>query len=128
MIRLQLIGNLGQDAVEKNVNGTTVLSFGVAHTKRFTNKQGVQQERTIWADCSYWDPNKIASYLTKGRQVFVEGYPTLEVYQRNTGETAAALRLRVTHLQLLASRRPESGMDEELPEEEMEEGEGGLPF
>ena len=35
MIKLQVIGNLGKDAVVNNVNGKSVINFNVAHTERF---------------------------------------------------------------------------------------------
>ena len=46
MIKLQVIGNLGRDCVTNNVNGRTVMNFTVAHTERYRDAQGAQQERT----------------------------------------------------------------------------------
>jgi single-strand DNA-binding protein len=105
MIRLQLIGHLGHDAVQRYVNGKTVLSFRVAHTERYTNKEGILQEKTIWVDCSYWEREKVGPYLTKGTRVYVDGNPSAEVYVNNQGEQASSLRLRVNTLQLLSSPR-----------------------
>ena len=76
MIKLQVIGNLGKDCVVNTVNGKNVINFTVAHTEKYKDSQGNQQEKTTWVDCAYWtDRTAIAQYLTKGKQVFVEGQP-----------------------------------------------------
>jgi single-strand DNA-binding protein len=105
MIRLQLIGHLGHDAVQRYVNGKTVLSFRVAHTERYTNREGILQEKTIWADCSYWEHEKVGPYLTTGTRVYVDGSPSAEVYVNAQGEQVCTIRLRVLTLQLLSTRR-----------------------
>ena len=76
MIKLQVIGNLGKDAVVNSVNGKNVINFNMAHTERYKDAQGNQKDRTIWVECAYWtDRTAIAPYLKKGTQVFVEGNP-----------------------------------------------------
>ncbi|PSL31820.1 single-stranded DNA-binding protein [Chitinophaga ginsengisoli] len=117
MIRLQLIGHLGQDAVQRHVNGKSVLSFRMAHSERYTNKDGVLQEKTIWVDCSLWDREKVGPYLTRGTQVFVDGTPSVEVYVNNQGEQVASLRLRISALKLL--NRPRGSGGKELEGEEV---------
>ena len=108
MIKLQVIGHLGRNAVQREANGKSVLGFSVAHTEKFKNQQGVQQERTTWVDCSLWERDNLAPYLTQGTQVFVEGTPALDTYVSNTtNEKIPVLRLRVTNIQLLGSRREE---------------------
>jgi single-strand DNA-binding protein len=105
MIKLQMIGYLGKDAVESSYNGKSVLSFRVAQTERFKNQQGVPQERTTWVDCVMWERANLAPYLTQGTQVYLEGKPYAEAYNSNAGEAVGVMRLRVQHLQLLAGGR-----------------------
>ncbi|SFD05144.1 single-strand DNA-binding protein [Chitinophaga sp. CF118] len=105
MIKLQFIGNLGHDAIRREVNGASVLNFSAAHTYRFKDQHGVQQERTTWVDCAYWERTNVGPHLTTGTQVYLEGIPSLEAYVTNSGEPAAGLKLRVTNLQLLGRRR-----------------------
>jgi len=130
MIRLQLIGHLGQDAVQRHVNGKPVLSFRMAHSERYTNKDGVLQEKTIWVDCSLWEREKVGPYLTKGTQVFVDGTPSVEMYVNNQGEQVASLRLRVSSLKLL--NRPRGSNGKELEGEDVATDEADvaddLPF
>ena len=40
MIKLQVIGNLGADCIQKEVNGKTVINFNVAHSEKYKDAQG----------------------------------------------------------------------------------------
>ena len=102
MIKLQIVGNLGADCIQKEVNGKTVINFNVAHTEKFKDAQGNLKEKTIWANCAYWtDRTAVAQYLKKGKQVYVDGSPEVEMYTNKDGQPAATLRVRVRDLQLL---------------------------
>lgn len=104
MIKLQIVGNLGADCIQKEVNGKNVINFNVAHTEKFKDAQGNLKEKTIWANCAYWtDRTAVAQYLKKGKQVFVDGSPEVEIYTNKDGQPAATLRVRVRDLQLLGS-------------------------
>jgi single-strand DNA-binding protein len=105
MIKMQVIGNLGKDCTVNTVNGKNVINFTVAHTEKYKDSQGNQQEKTIWVDCAYWtDRTAVAQYLTKGKQVYVEGQPEARSFQRNDGTPGASLSLRVREVQLLGGR------------------------
>ena len=102
MIKLQIVGNLGADCIQKEVNGKNVINFNVAHTEKFKDALGNLKEKTIWANCAYWtDRTAVAQYLKKGKQVFVDGTPEVEIYTNKDGQPAATLRVRVRDLQLL---------------------------
>jgi single-strand DNA-binding protein len=110
MIKMQIIGNLGKDCVVNTVNGKNVINFTVAHTEKYKDSQGVNQEKTTWADCAYWtDRTAIAQYLTKGKQVYVEGQPEARSFQRNDGTPGASLSLRVREVQLLGGKSDSVG-------------------
>lgn len=105
MIKMQIIGNLGKDCVVNTVNGKNVINFTVAHTEKYKDSQGVSQEKTTWVDCAYWtDKTAVAQYLTKGKQVYVEGQPEARSFQRNDGTPGSSLSLRVREMQLLGGR------------------------
>ena len=105
MIKMQVIGNLGKDCVVNTVNGKNVINFTVAHTEKYRDSQGNNQEKTTWVDCTYWtDRTAIAPYLQKGTQVFVEGAPEVRSYTRNDGTAGASLSLRVREVQLLGRK------------------------
>ncbi|ACU63950.1 single-stranded DNA-binding protein [Chitinophaga pinensis] len=130
MIKLQLIGHLGHDAVQRNVNGHTVLGFRVAHTERFKARDGELQERTTWVDCSLWNKEKVGPYLKTGTRVFVEGNPSADNYVNGQGENVSVLRLKVLQLQLLTSRRDGGKRENEVEEIVMvnEDPADDLPF
>ncbi len=105
MIKMQVIGNLGKDCVVNTVNGKNVINFTVAHTEKYKDSQGVNQEKTTWVDCAYWtDRTAISPYLTKGKQVFVEGTPEVRSFTRQDGTGGASLSLRVREVQLLGGK------------------------
>ena len=102
MIKLQIIGNLGADCIQKEINGKTVINFNVAHSEKFKDAQGNPKEKTTWVNCAYWtDRTAVAQYLTKGRTVFAEGAPEAEAYTNKDGQPASTLRMRVQTVQLL---------------------------
>lgn len=71
-----LVGNLGQDPEMKyTAGGTALCTFSVATSENFNDREGNPQERTEWHRIVVW--GKLAEicgqYLSKGRQVYVEG-------------------------------------------------------
>lgn len=105
MLKMQIIGNLGKDCIVNNVNGRNVMNFTVAHTEKFKDSQGNNQERTTWVDCAWWtDRTAISQYLSKGTKVWVEGTPEVRSFTRNDGSAGAVLAMRVRELQLIGSR------------------------
>jgi single-strand DNA-binding protein len=102
MIKLQVIGNLGADCIQKEINGKTVINFNVAHSEKYKDAQGNLKERTTWVNCAYWtDKTAIAQYLTRGKTVYAEGSPEADPYTNKEGQPAATLRMRVQSIQLL---------------------------
>jgi single-strand DNA-binding protein len=110
MIKMQVIGNLGKDCVVNTVNGKNVINFTVAHTEKYRDSQGNNQEKTTWVDCAYWtDKTAVAPYLQKGQQVFVEGQPEVRSFTRNDGTAGASLSMRVKEVQLLGRKGDNTG-------------------
>jgi single-strand DNA-binding protein len=71
-----LVGNLGAPPeMRYTQGGQAVANFRIATNEKWTDKAGQSQERTEWHRIVVW--GKIAElcnqYLTKGRQVYVEG-------------------------------------------------------
>ena len=110
MMRISLIGRLGQDATVNNVNGKTVINFSMAYSEKFKNQQNEDVERTTWVSCAYWiDKTNVANYLKKGTLIYMEGKPEAKTYLNDkTKETVAQLHARVTSLQLLSSKSDEN--------------------
>lgn len=105
MLRLQLIGHLGQDATVNTVNGKSVINFNIADSEKYKNSEGVEVEKTTWVSCAYWtDKLNVSNYLKKGTLVFVEGKPDVKTYQKDN-QIIPQLTLRISYLQLLSSNK-----------------------
>lgn len=83
--KITIVGNLGRDPeMRYTPSGQAVTNFSIATNRRWTGNDGQQQEETVWFRISAW--GKLAEtcnqYLSKGRQVFVEGRMTVD---RETG-------------------------------------------
>jgi single-strand DNA-binding protein len=84
-----LIGNLGSDPeVRYTQSGTAVGNFNVATNEKWTDQNGQRQERTEWHRVVVWGKQAeiCKQYLTKGRQVYVEGRITYRQWQDNQGQ------------------------------------------
>lgn len=104
-----MIGHLGRDAEVREVGGQSVIAFTVAHSERFTDRSGVQQDRTTWVNCSYWretGKTAVAQYLKKGTQVYMEGIPSARAYTNNQQQLVGSLEMRVMSLELLGGKQP----------------------
>lgn len=75
--RVQLIGNLGKDPELKYTpnSSTAVCTFSIATTMSYTDGAGNKQDKTEWHNIKAWQKlaETCAKYLTKGKQVYVEG-------------------------------------------------------
>jgi single-strand DNA-binding protein len=109
-----IVGNLGRDPeMRYTPDGTPVTSFSVATNRRWTNQDGSPGEETVWFRVSAWrrTAEVAAQYLSKGRQVMVEGRLTPDretggprVYQRNDGTCGASFELRADRVIFLSGR------------------------
>lgn len=108
MLQTTVIGHLGNDAIQKEVNGKKVANFSVAHTEKYKTGDGSPTERTTWLECAYWNEALgVVPYLKKGILVYVQGSPIVETYVSKEGVTKAAFRLRVNNIQLLGPSKQE---------------------
>jgi len=74
--KVMLIGNLGKDPeVRYTPGGQAVANFTIATNESWNDKQGQKQERTEWHRIVAWGKTAelCGEYLTKGRQVYIEG-------------------------------------------------------
>ncbi|MEM8927132.1 MAG: single-stranded DNA-binding protein [Bacteroidota bacterium] len=102
--KVQLIGNLGQDPEIVNLeNGNKLAKFSIATSDHYKNAQGEKVEDTQWHAIVAW--GKIAeiveNYLTKGKQVVVEGKLTHRSYDTKEGEKRYITEVRCNELLML---------------------------
>lgn len=102
MLKIQVIGNLTKDGEVNTVGGKSVINFTVAHSEKYKDNQGNNQEKTTFIDCAYWvSSTGIAPYLKKGTKVFTEGTPSVKGFAKKDGTAGASLNVRVREIQLL---------------------------
>ena len=110
MMKLTVIGNIGADAVQRETNGRKYTTFNVAVSSKFKNQDGTEAERTTWISCARDGQTAIDQWLKKGRQVYLEGTPSLQMYTDNQGHQQCGMRLAVHRVELLG------GKDESQPQ------------
>jgi len=101
MFKTILTGNIGNDAeVTSFDNGSKVVTFSVAHSKKWTDKAGVKQEKTTWIRCNMWKQENLAQYLKKGVRVMVEGEIEARAYTNKEGQTVTSLELNIFAIEM----------------------------
>jgi len=121
--KLIFVGNLGDDPIMRYVpDGTPVTNFSVAVNRRWNNADGSQGEETLWFRCTAWRKTAevVNQYLSKGRQVLVEGRLRPDengnprVFTRNDGSAGAAYEVTVETVKFLGSP-PNNGAQAPAP-------------
>jgi single-strand DNA-binding protein len=109
-----LVGNLTRNPeVKFTPKGLAVADFGLAVNRSFTAENGEKREEVTFIDITAW--GKVAElarqFLTKGRQVYIEGRLQLNSWDdKQTGEKKSKLRVVGENIQFLGSRpEAESG-------------------
>lgn len=105
---MQIIGNLGKDAIVQMHGSEVVINFSVAHTDRYKDGNGIVVQKATWISCSWWtDRQAIVQYLKKGQMVWIEGVPEAKLWKdKKSGEPKAFLNMRVLGLQLVGGGSP----------------------
>ncbi|HVG19304.1 MAG TPA: single-stranded DNA-binding protein, partial [Blastocatellia bacterium] len=100
-----IVGYLGRDPeLRYTTQGTPVCDFSVATTERRKDKSGEMQEATTWFRVSLFGRQaELASqYLTKGRQVYVEGQLSQREWTDKEGGARTSLEVKGTDIQFLS--------------------------
>jgi len=107
MLKVSFIGYIGDDCRMKNVEGQVAITFSVGVTKAYKNRQGNEVSKTNWIGCTIWrkpEHTRIAEFLKRGRQVWVEGEPSVRAWVKAADQSAnASFDCRVTELELMGS-------------------------
>jgi len=99
--KVVIIGRLGKDPeLRRTQSGTAVVSFSIATSEKFKDKQG-----TEWHNCTAWNKSGeiIAQYVKKGSQIYVEGSLKTRSWEDN-GVKKYATDIIVREFQFLDSK------------------------
>ena len=102
-----LIGRVGRDPeIKYTPNGSPVAKFSLATDESFKDRNGEQQRRTEWHNIVAW--SKLAEicgeYLTKGKQVYIEGSIRSRQWEDPSGNKRTAYEIVARTMQMLGSR------------------------
>ena len=101
-----LVGNLGRDAEMRfTAGGTPVATVSLATTDRYTDREGQKKEDTQWHRVVIWGKTaeSLHEYLTKGKQIYVEGKIQTREWTDKEGKQARTTEIRADRVVLLSS-------------------------
>ncbi len=101
-----LIGHLGRDAeTAYTASQTAVTKFSVATNRRWKDQQTAEwKEETNWTNVVLWRAENLAPYLTKGKQVYVEGRIQTRSYDDKDGKKVWTTEVVAEDVILLGGR------------------------
>ena len=116
MLKLSLIGNLGNDPEELrySADGRAFLRFNVAGNYRARDQGGEWQKKTEWVRVTVFGPRAefLSQYLRKGSKVYVEGRLEARPWIDNQQQPRAGLEMVANDVEFMGSRADEEGLDQ----------------
>ena len=113
-----LVGNLGADPeMRYTQSGTAVANFRIATNERFKDKSGELQERTEWHRIVFFGRTAevCGEYLTKGRQIYVEGRLQTRSWEDKEGQTRYTTEIVAREMKMLGQRGDASASGADRP-------------
>ena len=108
-----LLGHLGADPeVRYTQGGTAVANLRIATNESYNDKNsGERIEKTEWHRVVAWGKlaEIVGQYLTKGRQVYIEGQLQTRQWQDKEGNTRYSTEVRASDLVMLGGDRRTTG-------------------
>lgn len=111
-----IIGYLGKDPeVRMSQSGIKFANFSVATTDKWTDKNGVKQEKTEWHKITSIGKlsDIIEKYLKKGNKVYVEGKLQTRKWQDKDGSDKYSTEVIAENLTMLDSKQQEGEVKQE---------------
>lgn len=114
--KVTLLGNLGKDAETKfTPSGVARTTFSIATTRRLKDQQtGEWKDETDWHNVVMWRAENVANYLTKGKQVYIEGRLQSRSYDDRDGNKKYITEVVAEELILLGGRGGEAPQASEM--------------
>lgn len=108
-----LIGHLGKDAETRfTTSGVSMSRFTLATNRRVKDNQtGEWKDETDWHNVVVWRQENLAQYLTKGKQIYVEGRLQTRSYEDKDGVKKYSTEVVAEEVFLLGGRGESAGSD-----------------
>ena len=101
MLKVEIIGNIGNDAETKEFGGKKYVSFSVAHTEYQKDEQGNRTDLTTWCSVLWFgEGGGLLPYLKSGAKAFVRGNLKVKMYTDRNGKQQAAINVSASEVQL----------------------------
>lgn len=119
----RLIGNIGKDAIVKNMDkGVIAVNFPVAHNKNWRDKRtGEQRTKTTWVNCTIWKREganmRILDFLKKGTLVEIVGTPFAKGYLQDDNSVKTEIRLNVSKTNILRPAKNGDNSDDDYDDD-----------
>jgi single-strand DNA-binding protein len=110
--RVTLLGNLGKDLeLRYTPGGQAVCDLRIATTDSFTGRDGEKKETTEWHTVVTWGKvaENCARYLSKGRQVYVEGRLRTRSWEDKQGQKRYATEIVAQTVHFLGGGKDAAG-------------------
>ena len=107
-----LLGNLTRDPQLKYLpSNTAVCEFGLAVDRRWRDRDGNQKEEVCFVDISAFgrQGETINQYMSKGRQLLVEGHLRFDSWTSQDGQKRSKLSVVVDNFQFVGGRGDQAG-------------------
>lgn len=111
--KVMIIGRLTRDPEARTTpQGTAITSFSVATGRVWKDQAGTQQEKTEFHNVVAWRrlAEIAAQYLTKGRQVYIEGYLQTQSWDDKTSGQKRYRTEIVAENMIMLGNKGDSGM------------------
>lgn len=102
-----LIGNLTRDVELKYTQSNkAVARIGLAMNSKWKGQDGTWKEEVTFVDCEAWGTTaeNMSKYLTKGRQVYVEGRLKLDEWEDQSGQKRSKLKVVIESCLFIGGR------------------------
>jgi len=105
-----LVGRLGADAETRfTQNGTPVSRVSLAMNRQWTDSDKQVHEETDWMSIVIWNKENLATYLTKGTKLYVEGRLQTRSYDDKEGVKRYVTEVVAENLVLLGGNGHSNG-------------------
>ncbi len=115
-----ILGRLGRDPDVRQTQNNTVATLNVATSEKYKDRNGNTQENTQWHRVTVWGKmaEMCGKYLSKGREVLVEGKLQTRQYEDKQGQKQYVTEIVAKNVQFIGGmdkrQQPDNDLDAAL--------------
>lgn len=108
------LGRITRDLDVQDANGTSLLRFSIAVSRKYKDKKGNPLEEVNFLDCVAWDKGAelIAKHFKKGDPIIVHTAAKQEQWTAQDGTKRSAIVFRVNNFEFIPSTTRRNNNDE----------------